>query len=217
MARVSPSPTPVAPGGVNKRLLLGIGAGCGCLSLIVGVVAIVLVFGALSRAPSGPPQAQPQPAPQTQPQPPQPQPQPPVQPQPPAQPQPQPGGDLEGPDDFRVGEVHMLRITVQGSRLIPGEPATTFNRGETFGITGVLAVIRGSHDTLVVWAKLEGDRPVPWGHNRAKTTDADQGKQFVFAPPDTRQIQPGDMAVAIIKRLGEQPGQMVAVRRFRLQ
>ncbi len=217
---MSASSTPAAPGGLNKRLLYGIGAGCGCLSLIVGVVAIVLVFGSLSRTPPGPPEPQPQPQPL--PQPPQPQPQPlpqPPQPQPqpqPVPPQPQPGGTLEGPDDFKIAGAQTVRVQGQPPNIAAGEPTSTFTRGETVGFQGVFAVVRGSHDALILWVRMEGERPVVVAKGEPKVSEADQGKTFLFTVSGTQQAPPGVYRVGIIKVVGQQ-GQPVTIRQFQLQ
>jgi hypothetical protein len=217
-----PSP-PAGPGGLSKTVLYGVGAGCGCLSLIIGVVAVVLIVGAMSRAPSGQPQPQPVPGP-TQPRPPlpppQPQPQPP-QPQPrPPQPQPQPpqpGGDLEGLDDLKVGGAHTLRMQGQPPNVTPGEPASVFTRGETIGFRGTVAVVRGTHDILILWVKLEGgNRVTPVAEGKYRWSEADQGQPFLTFVHGTDRAPAGDYAVGVIKVVGQQ-GTLVVRRPFSLR
>ncbi|MDR7421573.1 MAG: hypothetical protein QN159_03785 [Armatimonadota bacterium] len=185
-----PSPGP------NRTLLYGVGAGCGCLSLIIGIVAVVLVVGALSRAPSGP---SPQPAPQPQPGP------GPIQPRP-QPPEPQPGGDVEGTDDLKIGGAHTLRIVGQPPNITPGEPATTFTRGEAVGFRGVVALIRGTHEIRILWVKLEGGtRVTPVAQGKFSWSEAThQGKPFLAFVHGTEQAPPGDYAVGVIKVVGEQ-------------
>lgn len=110
-------------------------------------------------------------------------------------------------------------VKVQGERPnpIPGEPTEVFSRGEAVGIRGLFAVVRGAHDFLVLWAKLEGDRPVPVAEpSRLKVTDANQGVWFLYVLYGTGQASPGNYGVGIIKVVGDQ-GQPVAIRRFVLR
>ncbi|MDR7543566.1 MAG: hypothetical protein QN120_04875 [Armatimonadota bacterium] len=212
---------------MSKGLLYGIGAGCGCLSLIVGLVVVILVVGATMRPPAvRPPSPQPQPAPPGPsppppqpappgPLPPQPGPMPQPQPAPPPVPQPQPG-DLEGPDDLKVAEVRTVRVRGEPPNVTAAEPTTTFSRGETVGLSWVFATIRGAHSVLIVWVRIEGERPVVVARSDLRVSDADQGRRALFTLSGTAQAPPGEHRVGIIKLVGEQ-GQPVSIRQFWLQ
>lgn len=185
--------SPAAPGGPNRKLLIGAGVGCGCLSLIVGIVAIVFIVSSLGRTQSQPvPQRQPGPQP--------------------VQPQPAPQG--EGIEGLKV-QLAMVKVQGEGENARPGAPADTFAQGEIVGAFGTFVEVRGTHEIHVVWFKIEGDKPVVAAKPHEFNAGEDmRGKNLWFR---INGLVPGDFALAILKSTGQQQYQPVAIRRFRVQ
>ncbi|MDR7543567.1 MAG: hypothetical protein QN120_04880 [Armatimonadota bacterium] len=109
-----------------------------------------------------------------------------------------------------------MRVHGQPPNVTPGEPATTFARGETVGLQGTVAVVRGAHEVAVVWVKMEGDKPVVAGKWTGRVSEEHQGQPFLMWLGTTANHPIGEYRVGVFKMMGAQ-AQPVVIRQFWLQ